>query len=254
MAKIIDILMDIHLNNGIYNKRIPYEFYDIYYSDIIDDEYWNYALIKDKNANLKKICEDIYEKMTKLDRKSVLYSPMILKQNYLKELYTDIWLMLDNIDNFPQYKSDLDIKIVKVNKEDVDDFVDAVINGFSTGDKDDPYAYLPDSYHVAMLNSFKSDYNFINNYCVKYNEEIIGTATIIYRNNYAIMYNVTTNKKYKKHGVFKELMSEMIKDLKKIGITIICCQTEKNCYPELIYKKIGFKEIMQATAYEIKEE
>ena len=37
-------LIDIHLNNGLYvASKILNKDYDIYYSDIIDDEYWNFA-------------------------------------------------------------------------------------------------------------------------------------------------------------------------------------------------------------------
>ena len=67
-------LIDIHLNNGLYvASKILNKDYDIYYSDIIDDEYWNFAYIKNNNINLDKVFIDIKNKMEKLNRDPIVY-------------------------------------------------------------------------------------------------------------------------------------------------------------------------------------
>lgn len=251
----IDKLLDIHMNNQIYVKKITKDDYDICYSNEIDDEYFNYALLKETNTDLSKITKNVINDLKKLNRKPVIYSMSPINNKSLNKIYTDAWLALDNLSNFPQYKSDLDISIFKVTEEDKYDFVDAVLKGFSDSDEEDPYSQLSGGYRIAMLKCFdnKNEYKGIG-YMAKYNNEIIGTTTVLYKEEYAIMYNVTTKRKYKKHGVFKELLKAVVDDLNDIGIKVLSCQTEKGYYPETIYKKLGFKEIMIGEAYEIKEE
>lgn len=67
----------------------------------------------------------------------------------------------------------------------------------------------------------KSEYKAIN-YVGLCNEYAISTATVLYKDNRAIIYNVTTNKNYQKQGVCKQTMSEIINDLRKIGIETVC--------------------------------
>ena len=86
-------------------------------------------------------------------------------------------------------------------------------------------------------------------YLGTYNDEDISTATVVYKDENAIIYNVTTNKKYQKNGVCKKMMSEIMKDLSSIGIKVVCVQTEQGFYTEQVYKKMGFKEIMLGIGY-----
>ena len=125
------------------------------------------------------------------------------------------------------------------------------MDGFAGDNPDDPYESLSDGYRVALEESMKkskSKYKVIN-YVGLYNEYAISTATVLYKDNRAIIYNVTTNKNYQKQGVCKQTMSEIINDLRKIGIETVCVLTEQGFYTEQVYKKMGFKEVMLGKAY-----
>lgn len=124
------------------------------------------------------------------------------------------------------------------------------MEGFSGDNPEDPYGELSDGYRVALRRSFEcdSDYKIIH-YLGIYEDEAISTATAVCKEDKAIIYNVTTKKKYQKQGVCKQTMSDVINDLKNIGIKTVCVQTEEGYYTERAYKSMGFKEIMKEMAY-----
>ncbi len=109
-----------------------------------------------------------------------------------------------------------------------------------------PYEAVNDGYGTALYNSFQnleSEYKSIH-YAGKYNREIVSTATVVYKKENAIIYNVTTKKQYQKMGICKEMMSYIISDLREKGVKNVCVQTEQGYYTEKAYANMGFKEIM----------
>ena len=136
-----------------------------------------------------------------------------------------------------------------------EEFVQAIMDGFSGDNSDDPYESLSDGYRIALeqsMNKYDSKYKIIN-YAGIFNEQVISTATVLYKGNKAIVYNITTNKMFQKQGVCKQMMTEIIEDLNRIGIEIVCLQTEQGFYTEQVYKNMGFQEVMIGRAYVSKE-
>ena len=80
----MDELIKLHLNGSLqlfFSNIIKKEDYDIYYSKLIDDEYWNYAYLKKSQLDLKTI-KDISLDMKQIDRKPVIYiTSNILNKN-----------------------------------------------------------------------------------------------------------------------------------------------------------------------------
>lgn len=256
-------IIDINLNGQLYlylSKIIKKQDYDIYYSDLIDDEYWNFAYLKNDEVSLKETFEDIKLNMNKLNRKPIIYitSDIIdselqekIDNSKLKSLYTDVWMTLDNLEQFGTYKSKIDFSVKKVDEKIKELFIQAVMNGFSGDNPEDPYESLSDGYRIALEKSFNktdSEYQVIH-YLGEKEQEVISTATVVYKKDKAIIYNVTTNKKYKKQGACKQMMSDIIKDLIKLNINEICAQTEQGFYTEQVYKNMGFIEKMLGKAY-----
>ena len=69
-------IIDIHLNGQLYlymSNVIRKQDYDIYYSDLIDDEYWNFAYLKNKDISLNDIFNEIKSNMNKLNRNPIIY-------------------------------------------------------------------------------------------------------------------------------------------------------------------------------------
>lgn len=243
------------MSNTIKNKD-----YDIYYSDLIDDEYWNFAYLKNREVSLDDIFDEIKSNMNKLNRNPIIYvtSNIIdsklqenIKSSKLKSLYTDVWMTLDNLEQFKSYKSKIDFSVCKVDETLKEQFIQAVIDGFSGDNAEDPYESLSNGYKIALEKSFdenNSEYKVIH-YLGRKEKEAISTATIVYKKDKAIIYNVTTNKKYQKNGVCRQMMSDIIKDLIKLNIKEICVQTEHGFYTEQVYKNMGFIEKLLGKAY-----
>lgn len=256
-------IIDIHLYGQLYlylSDVIKKSEYDIYYSNNIDDEYWNFAYLKSNKLSLKETFEDIKSDMQKLNRTPLIYimSNIIdlkikdaIKNINLEVLYTDVWMTLDNLEQFGLYKSKIDFKTYKVDKSLKNQFIEAVMNGFAGDNPEDPYESLSEGYKIALNESFdknNSEYKVIH-YLGKKDQESISTATVIYKKQKAIIYNITTNKLYQRNGVCKQMMSDIIQDLIKLNINEICIQTEQGFYTEQVYKNMGFKERLIGKAY-----
>ncbi len=258
-------MIKLHLNGNLnlfFSDVIKSDNYDIYYSDVIEDEYWNYAYLKN-GINLTKITKEVALKMKQINRKPVIYITsnimnekleQAIKSMNLELLYTDCWMCLENLNEFKTYKSSIDFSIYKVDKNLQNTFVKAVMDGFSGDNPDDPYDKLSEGYKISIERSFKNNWSDnikIINYLGMKNNEPISTATVIYNQDNAVLYNITTLKEYKRKGVCKQTMSYIINELKNLNIKEVCLQTEKGYYPEEIYKKMGFKEKLLGKVYKI---
>lgn len=259
----MDNMLDIHLNGQLYlymSNIVNKPNYDIYYSDVIDDGYWNFACLNNNEISLIETFESIKDNMNKLNRVPEIYITSNMANSELQEqiknsnlelLYTDIWMTLDNLEQFGEYKSKVDFSVKKVDEKMKERFIQAVMNGFSGDNPEDPYESLSDGYRIALEKSFNkndSEYQVIH-YLGEKGQEAISTATVVYKKDKAIIYNVTTNKKYQKQGVCKKMMSDIIKDLIKLNINEVCVQTEQGFYTEQVYKNMGFIERMLGKAY-----
>lgn len=262
---IIEELINIHLNNKLYlSNVIKKEHYDVYYSNLIDDEYWNFAYLKNNNIILNEIIKNIKLDMNSINRKPIIYVTSNITNNQLQEqikqskidlLYSDTWMVQNNLKEFENYKSQIDFYFKEVDEDLKEEFINAVFDGFSSDNKEEPYQSLSTGYRVALENSFTNndkEYKIIN-YLGKNEKEIISTATVVYKNDKAIIYNVTTNKNYRRKGVCKKMMTNIIHELVKLNINEVCVQTEKGFYTEEVYKKMGFKEILLGKVYILKE-
>lgn len=262
MKDYINELIDIHINGQLElyaSNIIQKDNYNILLSDLIDDQYWNFAYSKNI-IDLNQVWRNIKCDMERHNRQPVIYitSDMHnkelqekIKDINLKVLYTDVWMTIEDLNSFKEYKSKINFKISRVDESLKSKFIQAIMDGFAGDNPDDPYESLSDGYRVALEESMKkskSKYKVIN-YVGLYNEYVISTATVLYKDNRAIIYNVTTNKNYQKQGVCKQTMSEIINDLRKIGIETVCVLTEQGFYTEQVYKKMGFKEVMLGKAY-----
>ena len=159
-------IIDIHLNGQLYlymSNTIRNEDYDIYYSDLIDDQYWNFAYLKNKEVCLNDIFEEIKFNMNKLNRNPIIYitSNIIdlklqenIKNSKFKSLYTDVWMTLNNLEQFESYKSKIDFDVYKVDEKLKEQFIQAIMDGFSGDNPEEPYESLSDGYKTALENSF----------------------------------------------------------------------------------------------------
>ena len=263
MQEMIDIhfggQMDLYLS-----QQVRRENYDIYLSDVIGDEYWNFTYLKKNDISLLETWQAIKEEMQSAGKRPIIYiTSEILDANLqeqiqasnLQPLYTDVWMTLKNLEQLVGKKSSVEFSTSIVEKTQKDQVIQAVLDGFSGDDPEDPYQSLEEGYRIALEKSFEpKDHIYqVLHYFGRKGEEVIATATVIYRKEKGIIYNITTNKKYQKKGVCKQMLSEIAQDLMKKNIQEVCVQTEQGFYTEQVYKKMGFCEQMLGRAYTEKE-
>lgn len=255
---------DIHFEGqlSIYlTEKIEKEQYNIMLSSEIEDQFWNLAYVKTKTLkNWQEVWKQVNNIMIENNRQPILYLPSFVEmakeekkqfKEMLTILYTDVWMMLENLPSFPKYKSKIAFDLAKVEENKKEEFIKAVFEGFSGDNPEDPYESLTDGYRVQLEKSFENkqtEYS-IRHYLGEKKDEWVCTATALIREEKAILYNITTNRKYQRMGICKEMMSRVIEDLSQIGIKAICLQTEKGFYTQQVYEKMGFKEIFEGVAY-----
>lgn len=249
--------MELHFKGAtaLYKSElIEKEDYYIFSNPLIDDHYWNIGILKDFNADINVVWDNIKTELQKRNRKPALY--IIPYEDYkiseeFEILYTDVWMAVDNLEKFTRIESkiNVDFKIVKDDMKD--EFVKAVMDGFSGEDSNDPYEALNEGYGIALNNSFEntdSEFKSIH-YAGIVNKNIISTATVVYKGENAIIYNVTTKKEYQRNGICGSMLSYIISDLRGKGVKTVCGQTEQGYYTESLYKNLGAKEIMLGRAF-----
>lgn len=158
----LEKLIDLHFNGQIklgISEKIKRQDYDIQYSKVIDDYYWNYAFLKNTNMDLETVWQKIKVDMENLNRQPVLY--LMSKIDYtkiekqlencnLEPIYTDVWMTIENPQNFEDYESQIEVEISRVKEKEKEQFIQAVMDGFSSDDPKDPYGTLPEEYRVTF--------------------------------------------------------------------------------------------------------
>jgi len=250
----IDKLIDIHLNGDIDLNRIVKDDYDILYSDIVDDVDYNYAFLKNKNVDIEEVINRIKEDFKLLNRKPTIYILSSIMSNSLKSdnlevNHIDTWMVLDVI---KKYSTNSNIEYSRLTKSDLNEFVDTFMINFSSDDSNEPYQGLDEGYRKTFTDNFESHDGFNSiYYSGKLNNKIVCTVMGIYKGDSIILYAGSVNKDLRGRGIFKEFLNYIVKDLNSVGINNICLQTEKGYYPEKLYSRVGFKEVLQGTFYNI---
>lgn len=241
------------------SKRFDYDRFTIMFIEDFDDDYLNLAInLKAKNSKefdedfikIKEIMNQNKRKASVFINNDVLLDTVDFSSKGLEISDDSVWLMIDNLKNVINYKSDININIFKIRKQEEQDYPYIVNDGFTKNSEEDPYDGLSKSVIEAIKRScYMNDKFTTEHYIARYNDKIVGTITIMYEKEIAYIYNVTTNINYRKKGICKELMSYVLRRLAEIGINEAVLQTEAGFYPEKIYKKMGFKEIFRGVKY-----
>lgn len=233
------------------SERIDYDRFTILFLEEFDDDYLNLAInIKAKNE--KEFDEDyikIKEIMNNKKRKASIFinnndllNTIDFKSKGLEISDNSVWLMKDNLKKNIICESNIPVNISIISKGEEQYYSKIVERGFLRNSKEDPYDGLSKSVVEAINRScYINDKFTTEHYVAKYRDKIVGTITIMYGEEIAYIYNVTTDINYRKMGICKKLMLNIFKRLTEIGIDAVTLQTEVGFYPEKIYKSMGFK-------------
>lgn len=252
---LIKSMEDFHFNSqqGMYFSKLEEKNgYLLVASEIVEDNYWNYAARI--NRALPDIWPEIEEYFTKRDRRPSIYlTPTSSLTNIgatLQDLklsidYTDAWMVLTDAPRIASPESP-DYQLITLDKTDsqqTEAFVNTFRQAYSSGDPNDPYGDLPEYYADALSKSFQrsSSAYLAEHFLALVNGQAAGVSTLIRRNNMAAIYNVGTIQAYRNKGVGTLLTLGPIKKyFGKNGVSTIFLNTEKDSGVEKWYTKLGF--------------
>lgn len=266
--------MDLNLIKDIYNMHINgfkeldfnilYEDnYEIAYNENIKNAYSNF--ISNFDVNNKEEFNTIINKADKtfsnINRKTTVYLIPHMKELYENQakyfekdnfelVSTEVWQTYTDFDRLSEIKTYCDFNITLEPTTDMKKYADMVMEGYQSGDADDPYGDLDDGYRQSYMN-YKQVHNDIKTefYFIKLNEEIIGTTQSVYDDKLYGIYSLAIKKDYRNKGIGKEVLKKQLQMCKEKNIKIAYLQTEQDFYPAKLYRKLGFKDLCEVYYY-----
>lgn len=247
-------IVDFHFNclQGTYfSEIIEKKDFLLLFSDLVEDSYYNY--IAQTKKDLKEILSETKEIFLQKNRKQALYvtpcSDLYENENLIPEDFklwaTDAWMILKDDNFYQSYLSPNDIIVEKVDYQDREEYVKAFHLAYAGDNPDDPYANLPEYYSNSLLRSFDVKSTKYKTYYVwaKYNNEIVGVASMYSDGKTVGIYGVGTIDKFRKKGIGTALMKYLYDIAIKEGVSTFMLQTEHTSKVEKWYKAMGYETI-----------
>ena len=240
--------MDLNLIKDIYNLHIKgFEGLDF---NVINKS--NYEITYSK---------DIKEIFSNINRKTTVYLIPYMKNIYQnKEKYfdenkfqlisTEVWQTYTNFDKLNELKTNCSFSITLEPTTDMEKYADFVMQGYQSGDDEDPYGDLDDGYRQGYIN-YTEIHNDIKTefYLIKADDEIVGTTQSVYNNELYGIYSLALKKDYRGKGIGKEVLKQQLEMCKNKNIKVAYLQTEQDFYPAQMYRKLGFNDLCEVYYY-----
>lgn len=233
-----------------------YQNYRLVYSSTIGDAWYNYITnIQCSNEDeFKKIIDDGALRLQRVGRNlsvSLLPTMPELYENrdkYFNEKFdlvsNIVWQVFDSFDKIDDIESNCPYKIELVKTENMDEFADALIEAYRTGDSDDPYGDLDPAYRDAYANYVNNKEGFNDDFfIIKANGEIVGITRGAYDREFYGIYGIAINIKHRAKGIGTEVLKMQLRDCWDKGLKMAFLETEVGFYPEKLYRKIGFRDV-----------
>lgn len=248
--------MEYSLLHGLYfTGKKEEEDYIFCYSNIIDDEFWNIAYVKNKlnKEKLSKIEKDFsYKNRTPslyIGRNDTYYDEnkkLILENNY-KLNDTDVYMVLDQP---KEIDINLDIKVVE-NQEEYKDFMRVISSAYNDSvENPDENVYadcITECYYHAIKNTINSEKNL---HIIAYDNKVpVSVATLSYADGIGGINNVGTAQSHWNKGYGKQVIMYVIKKFQELGGGTLTLSTEYQSKNQKFYEKLGFKEIYVMEQY-----
>ena len=266
--------MDLKLIKDIYNFHIKafegLDFdvihkntFEIAYSKYIKDFYSNFVsnFDVDNKEDFNIIINEAHQILNNLDRETAVYLIPYMKELYEnRERYfnktdfelisTEVWQTYTDFDKLDEIKTNCEFNVTLEATQDMEKYADVVMQGYQSGDEDDPYGNLDDGYRNGYIN-YKDLNNGIKNdfYFVKVNGEIVGTTQGVYNDELYGIYSLALKKDYRGKGIGKEVLKKQLEVCKNNNIKVAYLQTEQDFYPAKMYRKLGFKDLCEVYYY-----
>ena len=217
-------------------------------SNIIEDSFWNYAVIPE-NCNLEKELPIVEEMLRRASRPLSVYVinekehsdyiSCLLKHGYNK-VSEESFMTYDFRYCKDAIHEELDV-IRAVEKSEMEDFIDVFMGAYG-GEitPEQPYGELDKTYVDALTKSFENTDKFYHYIC-RFNGKPVAFASLCFENNNGGIYNVGTNPSNRGCGYGTLATVACIKKWMDLGGKTLFLQTETGSKVESWYYSLGFK-------------
>ena len=255
----MDRLMSWHFDvqQGMYfDKHVKLNGFDMFLSDIIQDSYWNYAIIEHESEMTQSLCQ-IEQLFHDVNRQPCMYiecheDQLKTADHFISNGYTllseESFMVYSGYQGMKNNTVQLNVKRV-VDDATTTDFIDVFTNAYG-GNKtpEQPYGELGVSYMDALTRSFSDTQKFHHIVC--YEEAIpVSIASLCYANGKGGIYNVGTLPDKRGKGFGTAATNACIDEWKKLGGDKLFLQTETGSKVEKWYSNLGFKLVFIGRIY-----
>lgn len=225
--------------------------YTFFKSNIISDNYWNFAA----NVTYQDLCKDgllsdIEDTFRQADRMPCIYIPDFMKDSDLIQefLFSNGYKKRD-LDSFMFFR-DWNIQINIQNevkevqdREGLKAFIDVLNDAFGgEPSEENPYGGAVDeSYEKALEKSLDNNEKKFHHMVLFEGSIPVSVATLTYKDGYGGIYSVGTKTEYHNRGYGKQIMKACVDKFYELGGGELLISTEKDSKNEVWYKKLGFE-------------
>jgi ribosomal protein S18 acetylase RimI-like enzyme len=227
------------------------EGYAFFKSNIINDNFWNFATCMTyQDFQKDRFLENVESTLKQQDRVPCIYIPTFMENSDLiREYLSSNSYQIKDHEAFMFFSNkSLDINVknrvseVK-SKEELKAFLDVLNDAFGgEPTEENPYGGSVDaSYEKALEKSLDNSQGRFHHMVLFEDNRPVSIATLTYKEGYGGLYNVGTKFKYQNKGYGKQIIKVCIDKFNELGGGKLYLFTEKDSKNELWYKKLGFE-------------
>lgn len=245
------------VQTGMYfDHNITHGNWMVFMSNIIEDSFWNYAVLPEKCALEKElpIVEEILKKANRPlsvyvinEKERSDYVDYLLQHGYNK-VAEESFMTYDSHSYNNAISEGVDV-VRAIEKTEIEDFVTVFMSAYG-GEitPEQPYGELDKTYVDALIKSFENTEKFYHYICYS-NGRPVAIASLCYEDKNAGIYNVGTNPDNRGYGYGTLATTACIKKYLELGGKRLFLQTETESKVEAWYYSLGFKLVFYGSTY-----
>jgi len=246
-TEIVDLLFKFL--KGVYFKdKVVKDNYEFWYSDIVDDTYYNCVVVKGQ-IDFKKVVKETLDFYNPRDRTPTFYLienqypelEKYLKENNFESDHGDSWMRYNG--------KPIDVEITlkaKLCETKEDLALCGKLVNLTYVEGDQVYSDMSTVYDRAIVNSFGTPNN---EFYIFYEDETpIGTGQVEWDEKSAGLNTIGVLGKHRKKGYGKQITKFLLEKVKGKDVYI---QTEKDSFVEKLYGKLGFDKLFCVNYYNL---
>lgn len=238
-------LLDLYyqLQHGMYfTNKITTDSYSLYYSNILNDTLWNYAVVSDISP-LSKIYDDIVHDFKRVNKKPCFYISSTQTEDFKflqdKKYRVDFarsWLRYDG----KGLESKFNVRQA-LTEQDKEDFIKVYTEVIQENSTDKSYTNLSPAHLDVLKKSFFSPQ--YHHFIAYYDQLPVSIITLGIKDGYGMLCNLATSTSYRGKGYAQSVLKSAIDWWKENNGKELAVRVVHNSNAEKLLYKHNFKKV-----------